>query len=138
MAIYSEKLIDKICEDIGNGLSIRKIAEKEGMPSFSTMMRWLSEEGKEYYQNQYARAREVQADYYVDQIMEKAEKCLPVTEEIQKARLEIDSIKWIAGKLKPKKYGDKMHLAGDDENPIGVQVFDFAVRELTPNDPTND
>ncbi len=35
---------------------------------------------------------------------------VPDTEAIQRSRLRIETRKWLMGKLKPKKYGDKLEL----------------------------
>ena len=49
-------------------------------------------------------------------------------------RLRVDSRKWIAAKLKPKKYGDRTTLAGDKENPVEVrsntEIFDALLANL--------
>ena len=49
------------------------------------------------------------ADHYADEIIEIADK----TTDPQKARVQIDSRKWIASKLKPKKYGDRQTVEHD-------------------------
>ena len=36
-------------------------------------------------------------------------------------RVRIDTRKWAMGKLKPKKYGDRVTHAGDDDNPVVVE-----------------
>ena len=37
-------------------------------------------------------------------------------------RQRIDARKWTAMKLKPKKYGDKLELGGDPNNPLKFEV----------------
>jgi hypothetical protein len=70
------------------------------MPGFATVKRWLSENAD--FQAQYARAREEQADFYADEIIQIADTCT----DTNKARLQIDARKWKASKLAPKKYGN--------------------------------
>ena len=41
---------------------------------------------------------------------------------LQWQRQRIDSRKWCASKLKPKKYGDRVSLAGDADNPLKSEV----------------
>jgi hypothetical protein len=36
-------------------------------------------------------------------------------------RNRVDTRKWVASKLKPKKFGDRTTLAGDAEAPVVVQ-----------------
>ncbi|NKJ03465.1 hypothetical protein FHT29_000410 [Rhizobium sp. SG741] len=74
----------------------------------------------------YARAREAQADALFDEILDIANT--PITGEktkvdkdgnviemtkadmIEHRRLQIDARKWMAGKLRPKVYGDKLDI----------------------------
>ena len=67
------------------------------------------------------RARELQAEYLIDEIVEIADdgsndymqkKHGPVVdqEHMGRSRLRIDTRKWAASKLAPKKYGDKLDL----------------------------
>lgn len=90
-----------ICADIAIGLSLRKIAAKKGMPGLETIRRWLVED--EEFRVQYAIARDEQADFYADEIVELADNA----EDANKARIQIDARKWVASKLKPKKWGDR-------------------------------
>jgi hypothetical protein len=67
---------------------------------------------------QYARAREEQAETFVDEILDIADykkddtyldedgKEIINQEVIARSRLRVDARKWIASKLKPKKFGD--------------------------------
>ena len=41
-------------------------------------------------------------------------------EVIQRSRLRIDTRLRLIGKWRPKKYGDKMQLSGDADNPIAI------------------
>jgi len=90
------------------------------------------------FAEQYDRAREEQADTLADQIIAIADENPVVTElkdregnvidikidsgyvAYQKQR--IDARKWTAMKLKPKKYGERMQVAGDSENPFEAKV----------------
>ncbi|NBW20614.1 MAG: hypothetical protein EBR82_72875 [Caulobacteraceae bacterium] len=53
---------------------------------------------------------------------------------IQWQRNRIDARKWIASKLKPKKYSDRVTMAGDAENPMRLQadvsIFDAMLKNL--------
>jgi hypothetical protein len=40
---------------------------------------------------------------------------------IQWQKNRIDARKWTAAKLRPKKYGDRIVHAGDDENPVVLE-----------------
>ncbi len=112
-----------ICERIANGESLRSICDDEDMPNKSTVFRWLRSDAE--FSDQYARAREAQADALFDEMLDisntpvigektKTDKDGKVEvstgDMIEHRRLQIETRKWMAGKLKPKKYGDKLDL----------------------------
>ena len=82
----------------------------------ATVMKWLGQQAS--FAEQYARARETQADTIFDEIVDLADEAGFTNERIAKARLQIDARKWVAGKLRPKKYGEKHMLGSDPENPL--------------------
>lgn len=106
---YTPELADEICTRLAEGESLRAICRDNHTPSVGTVLRWVGE-NKEF-QDHYARAREVQAETLADEIVSIADD----SEEDSKVktardRLRVDSRKWVASKLLPKKYGDKLDL----------------------------
>ena len=103
------------------------------MPSLRAVMGWLFDGDHEEFVRQYARAREAQAEVRADEIVDIADDVLSdftkdkdgkVTvnhDHIQRSRLRVDARKWIAAKLLPKRYGDKMQHTGDGGGPIRVR-----------------
>lgn len=144
-SIYSQELGDKICEEIVLGRSLRSICDDEEMPSIASVFKWLRE--KEEFSNQYARAKEEQADTLADEILNitddgrndwmerlddegRGRGWSLNGEHVQRSKLRIDTRKWIASKLKPKKYGDKV----DVEHSGSVGVTFTTVYEGKPED----
>lgn len=107
-SVYSQELADKICEQIVLGRSLRSICNDDDMPSIASVIKWLRE--KDDFSTQYARAKEEQADTLADD-MEDIARDKDI--DVQRARLIIDTRKWSASKLKPKKYGDKIDMTSD-------------------------
>lgn len=103
---YSDEIIEKICELIARGMSLRAVCLQDDMPSMATVCKWLSD--NQEFSEQYARAREEQADLFVDEIISIADSVEPDSAAVAKAKLQIDSRKWVAAKMMPKKYGDKV------------------------------
>lgn len=103
---YSDEMAENICEKIANGRSLRSICAEDGMPTTSTVCKWLIE-NKEFSE-QYARARDKQADYFAEEIIEIADSAEAESAAVAKAKLQIDARKWAASKIAPKKYGDKV------------------------------
>ena len=136
-SLFSQEIADKICEGIADGKSLRSICQAEEMPAKSSVFKWLSQHKE--FADQYARAREAQADALFDEILEIADdgRNDSYTDEdgnertnqdvIARSRLRVDARKWMAGKLRPKKYGEKLELAGDPQNPLGIAVIERRV-----------
>lgn len=119
-AEFDQKIADEICERLANGESLRQICgalRDDFIPGQTTVYRWLKE--NEAFAKQYAHARELQADTKFDQAWDIA--CTATAENVQLARLQVDTLKWQTGKLAPKKYSEKLQLTGDGGGP--VQVF---------------
>lgn len=113
-SIYTDELVDLICDRIASGESLRMICSEPGMPAQSSVYLWLS--SKPGFSEKYAHARAAQADVYAQEIVDIADMC----EDPAKARLQMDARKWAASKLAPKKYGDKLDLnhGGQPDNPV--------------------
>jgi len=105
---YTKDMADKICEKIANGRSLRSICAEDGVPPMKTIYRWL--EANEEFRHQYARARDKQADYFAEEIIEIADSAEAESAAVSKAKLQIDARKWAASKIAPKKYGDKQEI----------------------------
>lgn len=100
----AEAIKPLICERIATGKSLKDICAEEGMPTRETIYAWLREDSA--FSDMYARAREDQADYLADEIVDIAD----TETDSAKARNRIDARKWKAAKLQPKRYGDKLDL----------------------------
>jgi hypothetical protein len=67
---------------------------------------------------QYARAREIQAHYYAGKQLEVANEAYD-SDSASAARVKAEALRWMAGKLLPKVYGDKLlHTGADGTGPI--------------------
>jgi hypothetical protein len=129
---FKQETADAICLRLSAGESLRSICSDEGMPTKTTVFKWLADFPA--FANQYARAREEQADFYAEQIVEIAdEDCVTLKSgdgddvevafdatAVARNRLRVDARKWYASKVAPKKYGDKItqEHVGADGGPI--------------------
>lgn len=121
---FTQEIADAICDQLASGKSLTSICKSEDMPGTSTVFRWLAAHAD--FRDMYARAREAQADALFDETLDIADT--PVTGEktkidkdgnviemtkadmIEHRRLQIDTRKWVAAKLRPKVYGDKLDV----------------------------
>lgn len=136
---FTQEIADTICLGLAEGVSLRVICAKDGMPDKATVFRWLA--GNEAFRDQYARAREAQADFLAEEILQIADdgqndtyltdNGLAVNHDaIARSRLRVDARKWLASKMAPKKYGDKLAVGGADDLPP-VKVDGFRLVPLT-------
>lgn len=101
---YTEEEADAICAWIAEGKSLRSYTRATGR-DLTTIYRWLRERGD--FHKRYARAHDDRADTLADELIDIAdEAALGTLEEIQAAKLRIDTRKWISAKLRPTKWGD--------------------------------
>lgn len=124
---YTPEIADKICSEIAtSSKSLKTICKEEGMPDAATVMRWLRV--NEDFRDQYARAKEEQADFLAEEILDIADDATndfmtitkgDISYEVEnkewtsRSKLRVESRKWIASKLKPKKYGEKLDMTSD-------------------------
>lgn len=105
--LFTEELALTICNRIEDGESLRKICSDDVMPNRSSVNKWLSE--NKNFSDQYARACVVRRENKFDEMYTVAED----TEDVPRARLLVDVLKWQLSKEEPKKYGDRLDLTGE-------------------------
>jgi len=121
---------------------MRTVCAQDGMPACSTVFKWLREIDE--FSEQYARAKEEAADAMVEEMLDIADDGLNDyvereradgskydafdSEHVQRSRLRIDTRKWIASKLKSKKYGEK--IQNEHSGSIIIEAVSFA--DTTP------
>ena len=130
---YTAELAAQICAHIADGKSLRTIAAMENMPAQSTIMLWLDGTRPEFSE-QYARAHEAYADKLAEETLLIADdssqdtyvdadgNVKTDTEAIQRSKLRVDTRKWLASKMAPKKYGDKIQAEHTGADGGAIQV----------------
>lgn len=132
---YTQKLADEICEGITLGYSVRTVCKPEHMPSIKTFYEWLRTHDE--FLKQYARATEERTEAMSEDIldisddgsndyMETADgKLIYNGDAIQRARLRVDTRKWLMAKMKPKKYGDKLDIDQKNSGEVTIKIERF-------------
>lgn len=126
---FTQEIADKVCEGIAEGKSLRSmLREDESLPASSTLFRWLSLDKS--FSEQYARAREAQADVLFDEVLQIADdgqndsytdddgNARTDFDVIARSKLRVDARKWMAGKLRPKVYGEKIQTEHSGEMTV--------------------
>ncbi len=117
---YNTDIATEICALISEGKSLNSICKSDQMPSLRTVFYWLRNYPE--FKDQYVLAKDESADALIEEILEIADG----TDELitngaekksnaiaQAQKLKVDARKWIASKLKPKKYGEKVDVTSE-------------------------
>jgi hypothetical protein len=105
---YSDDIATLVLDRVAMGESIRTICADPAMPAPSTIFKWLVT--FQPFSEQYARAREACIERWSEEIIELADEPVAPNDNaaVQRARLRVDTRKWLMSKLAPRKYGDRV------------------------------
>jgi hypothetical protein len=104
---FTSKVAESICDLIAEGHSLQTVSEMPGFPTRRSMRRWLTEHSD--FEHAYEIARRQRTDNLVDEAIAIADAVDGGNAaEVQKARLQIDTRRWLASKLLPERFGDKL------------------------------
>ena len=104
---YTEELANEICERIMKGRPLSKVCLDNDMPHRDTVHSWLVK--YQDFSDKYVRACQIRREYR----FETLEDTIDREDDVQRARLKVDVIKWQLSKEEPKKYGDKLDVTSD-------------------------
>jgi hypothetical protein len=135
-AIYTEEIGQAICERLKRGETLIAIGRDPLMPSRAVVYRWLA--AHESFRDEYARARDAQADHFAEEIVDIADSEPSLifknvdgvdvasvdSTAVNLLRLRIDARKWYASKVAPKKYGDKIETT--HKGDVSVSLVNYA------------
>lgn len=128
---FCQETADFICDGIADGKSLRGILrEHPELPTSSTIFKWLNQNAE--FAKQYTQARVSMADALTDDMMAISDDGLNDTyidengfkrtdkDVIARSRLRVETRKWLASKMQPKKYGERIaqEITGSDGAPL--------------------
>lgn len=125
--VYEPIIASRLCARLSEGKSLMRSCKEVGGVSTALAHIWMRE--RPDFLAMYLRAKEEAADVLAEQIVDLADTELPVDEfgridsgRVQQLRLQVEARKWIAAKLKPKRYGDRIiqEHSGPGGQPIMV------------------
>jgi hypothetical protein len=133
---FDPVLADEILERLADGDSLASICCDEEMPDERSVRRWARNHGD--FGAKYAVARRLGYEKRADELLEIADDSSADwidtgngvfdSVHVNRARLMIDTRKWLLSKMLPKVYGDHVTVAGDPDQPIHVvQQIDWAL-----------
>jgi hypothetical protein len=122
---YTKQKAQTICEMIENGMTLQAICELPDMPTISTVYQW--QDAQPEFAESYARARVRKADTLADMVLSEAFN----SHDAQIGRLRVDALKWMASKLSPKRYGDKIEVESNSQQNFKIS---FSVPDRNTQD----
>ena len=131
---YTEEIADRICELVSNGVNLRKVCRMEGMPAWRTIYDWVVAHPD--FATRLARARELGYEAIAEealeisntpvmghkQVMSDKSTYTTVEDMLGHRRLQIETRLKLLAVWDPKKYGNKVQVGGDAENPVKIEA----------------
>lgn len=142
-SIRTPEMVDEILKRIAEGETLASICREEGMPGRTAFYEWLAEDRD--LSERFARARDVGFDAIADEALGIADdgtrdytespdgRSVPDHDHIARSRLRVDTRLKLLAKWAPRKYGERLELAGDPERPLqsaSDEQIDARIREL--------
>jgi hypothetical protein len=129
----TEVVVQRIIDGLSAGTPLTIICEADDMPATSTVYDWMNAD--EQLSGQVARAREAGFDRIAldalaiaDEVTEKdtieaAHGPIPNKEWLMRSKLRVETRLKLLSKWDPKRYGERLALAGDDSAPLRISVL---------------
>src|SRR3954469_8744253 len=108
LPLYTDEILARMID----GETLVSICMSPHLPRAGQVRKWVLED-RNGFRNQFAIARDLQADALAERCVENA----LTAKDAQLGRLQFDAARWFASKMKPKVYGDKMNLVINENKP---------------------
>mgnify|MGYP006409886137 FL=1 len=107
----SKKKMLAICDELADGKSLNSICKRDDMPHRVTVLQAVQRDDELY--EMYARARAIGAETLADEIHDVSRQGLDSVDrqmanaEVQRRRLQVDSLKWTYARQQPRGLRNK-------------------------------
>jgi len=131
---YDPTVATRICEMLSEGIPLREICRGQGMPPWRTVYSWMDRDAD--LAASIARARELGYDAIAEECLRIADtpqsgKKVTMSEDgmtetvedmLGHRKLQIETRLKLLAKWNPKKYGERVAVAGDADSPIKLEA----------------
>jgi hypothetical protein len=122
-----DQWLTALCEWITDGGSLTSFCKEYPQgPAKPTWFEWINENA--IIADRYAQARERSADYLAEDIVLIADEVADAGQfdaaRVNAARLRVDARKWVASKLKPKVYADRIEQVTSGALTVKHEITD--------------
>lgn len=148
---FTKALADTLCLRVACGEVLSRICREESMPDRATVWRWTEEH--EDFRNSLRAARESGSHALIDEAVEIADdgrndwmelqtksgvKVVLDREHVDRSKLRVETRKWLASKVAPRAYGDKVttELTGPNGGPVQFQTVADLARAMAAAPPS--
>jgi hypothetical protein len=133
--MFDQAIADQICDRIAEGEPLRQICRLEGFPAWRTVYLWQEQNAD--FAARIARARVSGFDAIAEECLEIAddtrydtrtsgsgdnEREVANAEWIGRSKVRIETRLKLLAKWDPRRYGEKLELAGNQDSPLTVVV----------------
>ena len=128
---YTPERAKALCRRLAAGESLLNICKDPKQPARATVYKWIHAQPE--FVDTYALAREMYADYVFDGLLEICDNPKLASQDVQKAKLQIDTRKWCLARISPKKYSEKamLEVTGADGGPLETIIYvDKALKDV--------
>ena len=133
--VITQKITDKICQQLMNGIPLARISKDKDMPGLTRIYKEIS--NNKDFSRQIQECRKIGAQSYIEKAMDELEHA--DNRNIMIVREKVQLAKWMASKLIPI-YGDKQEIK--QETKIEIQwstpenkMVDVTADEVVINEP---
>lgn len=119
MTDYKPELVEELCNAIASGLSLTKACELVCIDK-RTATGWMVKHAA--FREKYEEARIARLELAEETMEDRIESARGSSEELTRLKLWLENKRWFMGKLNPRKYSDRMTLAGDKDNPLTITL----------------
>lgn len=133
--VITEKVSNKICQELMLGTPLVRIARDKDMPSLTKIYKWIAEHKE--FANNIQDARRIGAQSYIEKAMDELEHA--DNRNIMVIREKVQLAKWLASKL-ISVYGDKQEIkqetnieikwTTDDKDMIDVTAQEIGITDI--------
>ena len=117
--------IEAICDYIAKGDSLNSWAKLNELP-IQTITDWIDADTSRA--GKYAKARDKRSESVFEALDDICMDALAESRGLNSGpivaayRLKVDTIKWKLARMTPKKYGEKIEIAGDPDAPLITRI----------------
>jgi hypothetical protein len=119
---FTQALADEICTRLSFGEPLAQICRDKHMPAKRTVSDWKARTPD--FKAAVDDARDEGYDFIANLLRETARGKGDSTKDVQRDKLIIETDLKLLAKWDPRRYGDKLTLAGDAENPLAIALGD--------------